>query len=595
MNIKQNVKEYINNKFRIPSYQRGYKWGVEKKDGTTDASILVTDIKNAFHNDKEEYFIQGVTAYIKDRKLCLIDGQQRTTTIFLLLALINKLIDNDSLKTLLRSSTLEYDIRKESDDFLNAIMKGDDSSSVDTQDIFYFKNAMSSMKIILDDETDLNGFYNYLMEHVVMFVIIVEEADAADIFSMMNGQKVYMQVDELVKADILCKSSVIRSETKKELVSNIEEALLQLKELMKEEAATDWEQNAIRSRFAREWDKWLYWWNQPLVQAFYHISGYTMGWLVKMFCIRESKDIKYSNDPNDIASTFKSFQNEFLKDSQNAKLNFERLRKLQKTFESIYNNTHLYNYVGLLLSCRHDSIEDDLEYVISNFKQEDKIKRYALLRLASATSDEIKSDNKEAISTKIDSLYSIIGQKFIYRDDPESVYRMMFMLNVLASDNRGVKFEFFYPDKKKKIPVNFYESFRSAEHIWPKSKVKHVEIIEKERVKTEIYRTGDDKPLKDGVDYLDRNEIPDGLTEHSIGNMAFLHKTDNSKFKDKDPEDKKKVYFDLNDHIYSRSLLYTISQFAFDSWKKENAAKRMQELQINTIKDIKAKYDPYNK
>lgn len=67
MKTKRNIAEYIGKAndtiFVIPSYQRGYKWGVPHKNGKNDARILVEDIVHAFSSHKAEYFIQGVTVF----------------------------------------------------------------------------------------------------------------------------------------------------------------------------------------------------------------------------------------------------------------------------------------------------------------------------------------------------------------------------------------------------------------------------------------------------------------------------------------------------------------------------------------------------
>lgn len=89
METKKSIAQYIGKSsdkiFVVPSYQRGYKWGVPHNDGRNDARILVEDILDAYKSQREEYFIQGVTVYEKDNKVYLVDGQQRTTTIFLLM------------------------------------------------------------------------------------------------------------------------------------------------------------------------------------------------------------------------------------------------------------------------------------------------------------------------------------------------------------------------------------------------------------------------------------------------------------------------------------------------------------------------------
>ena len=96
----RNIREYISGKtFVIPNYQRGYKWGVPRKnekDGENTCSVqrLLNNILQA--KEKPEYFIQGVTVAEKDGKIILIDGQQRTTTLYLLL----KYLGYDQLPTI---------------------------------------------------------------------------------------------------------------------------------------------------------------------------------------------------------------------------------------------------------------------------------------------------------------------------------------------------------------------------------------------------------------------------------------------------------------------------------------------------------------
>ena len=103
-----NIQDYISGKtFVIPNYQRGYKWGVphNHKEEKCSVQILLSDILQAKEKNKEEYFIQGVTVTENNGEVVLIDGQQRTTTLYLLL----KYLGYDQLPT------IKYDIRKEID------------------------------------------------------------------------------------------------------------------------------------------------------------------------------------------------------------------------------------------------------------------------------------------------------------------------------------------------------------------------------------------------------------------------------------------------------------------------------------------------
>ncbi|MEI2710895.1 MAG: DUF262 domain-containing protein [Chitinophagaceae bacterium] len=79
--IQQLVEELIEEKsiFLIDDYQRGYKWS------TTEVTQLLNDI-----NEFEEngfYCLQPVVVKRKmDGKIELIDGQQRITTIYIILS-----------------------------------------------------------------------------------------------------------------------------------------------------------------------------------------------------------------------------------------------------------------------------------------------------------------------------------------------------------------------------------------------------------------------------------------------------------------------------------------------------------------------------
>ena len=91
------IEEFIfqgSKTFVIPDYQRGYKWAV-KEDANTASAVekLLDNLISA--NREQTYFLQGVTVVEEPDKIILIDGQQRTTTLYLLLwCLSEELIKN---------------------------------------------------------------------------------------------------------------------------------------------------------------------------------------------------------------------------------------------------------------------------------------------------------------------------------------------------------------------------------------------------------------------------------------------------------------------------------------------------------------------
>lgn len=88
-----------NNKtiFKIPPFQRNYEWGQENCDE------LLKDIITSFETGKHHY-LSNIVYFESDdstqvfRKLIIIDGQQRITTILLLLAAIRDLSTDEDLR-----------------------------------------------------------------------------------------------------------------------------------------------------------------------------------------------------------------------------------------------------------------------------------------------------------------------------------------------------------------------------------------------------------------------------------------------------------------------------------------------------------------
>ncbi|MGV0373750.1 DUF262 domain-containing protein [Corynebacterium pilbarense] len=96
--------------FEIPEYQRPYAWGVE------ESLQLLSDLSGALERDTEEPYFLGSIVLVKspgDPRSEVIDGQQRLTTLTILLALLRDLVDNQSLRQsihkLIETEALEWD------------------------------------------------------------------------------------------------------------------------------------------------------------------------------------------------------------------------------------------------------------------------------------------------------------------------------------------------------------------------------------------------------------------------------------------------------------------------------------------------------
>lgn len=99
--LKFSVEKIFESKYLIPIYQRNYAWGKEE---------IVTLLDDVSSNDGE-YFIGSLVTREKDGIFEVIDGQQRLTTLFLILRYLKHDIKGE----------LKFEARQKSNETLEKI------------------------------------------------------------------------------------------------------------------------------------------------------------------------------------------------------------------------------------------------------------------------------------------------------------------------------------------------------------------------------------------------------------------------------------------------------------------------------------------
>ena len=137
----KSIKELLleKNDYFIPSYQRGYKWD------KNNVTALLDDIKE-FLEQKENIFycMQPIIIMKKDNKLRVLDGQQRLTTFYILCKYLGINI----------KSTIEYETRKESEEFLKNIIDNSKQKDTDNIDFYYMKEAYNTIDKWFSDKNN---------------------------------------------------------------------------------------------------------------------------------------------------------------------------------------------------------------------------------------------------------------------------------------------------------------------------------------------------------------------------------------------------------------------------------------------------------
>lgn len=582
------LKEYFypnngNKKFVIPNYQRGYKWSVRNNNEPTSVEYLMESLINSYKtNSENQFFLQGVTVVEEDDNIILIDGQQRTTTLYLILWSLG--IENIKEN---REIILEYTIREKSKVFIHNLKNEDwEYNQYDinneNQDVFYFKKAIEQIKAKLESIDDMNKFLDFLMNKVSLLYIVIEKSKAVSTFTMMNGHKATMHDEELIKAELLHLVSLPTNLKSIPEIKSIDDTFI----VMREATSIEWETNSLRSKYAREWDKWLYWWNRDDVKDFFNTTK-PMGLLLEYF-------YKKKNTNKEEKFTFNNFKKNLLPDNnkQVAKEIFKGLRDLQKDFEDIFNNPLSFNYLKCSLICSNDELDkfNIIMYFISQKHNNVKFEYYSKWRMLGSTHIEITEDytvdptleggkysNKEKRKERADEILNKLSDSDVYNQYKDILFIQFLRLNVneynKLNSGKGVKFDFSIWKKK------------SIEHIYPKSCFYHIETDEHGNKR---YKNGAGVDIMDTTSLLESEKVfKQGYSEHCIGNLVLLYGKENSEFGAKPFIEKKKIFFNNERTFDSRNLLHTISSFASSDWNPD----AIQEASDKILKLIESDYN----
>lgn len=121
--------------FYVPSYQRGYRWGKE------EVTRLLEDI---YTNGNKTYCLQPVVVRKDGNRYELIDGQQRLTTLFILLQYIKR----EYKPKISLKYELIYETRESSAKYLNDIDETLANSNIDfIIFIMLIKRLMSGLSL----------------------------------------------------------------------------------------------------------------------------------------------------------------------------------------------------------------------------------------------------------------------------------------------------------------------------------------------------------------------------------------------------------------------------------------------------------------
>jgi uncharacterized protein with ParB-like and HNH nuclease domain len=562
-------------KYLIPSYQRGYKWS---SNDTGAVTILLNDLNKAFELKKKEYYLQYITVketkVNQDTVLELIDGQQRLTTLSILIAVTTNNLEeqdfaNDKLDYEVRGDFFQTAIHSNLRQYLEEI-KEDNSS----QDKHYIISAAQKIHKFIQETYDTSdkkkSFFDFVADKVKIIVNVVDRGDSERVFSNLNSNKVSLTEADLIKGILLTK--VARGDDKQKRFREITEERMKLGML---------------------WDEMARWCNSPEVRSFYfNDKNDGMTELMKFALYYKYPDISYDEkkDANDYP-LFNCYLD--LPDKQES---YQAIVDSYKVLKDLYESDEIYNLLGYIMSVKKATYKSCVELIKS---KDSDLKSYI----------QAKKNKYELKVWLLGEVKKIIPKKNVedlwYGENDDDIHRVLLALNVFEPVEKRIsrsRFDFY----------SFKNSEWTLEHIFPQSpEGKNHDLTEEEKDEFKNMISGiDDKKLKQEVFVLldkpsrtpeEKELLKNALDNvvNTIGNMCLLTCGDNASNGCKFFKEKRINIYKLitkgsfvpkhTFEVFSKMLL--VSPGSIEVWTKPNMNehKSIMEERINKINEFEYK------
>ena len=362
------VQELLGEKFFIPSYQRGYRWTSQLvKDLLNDINEFGE--KHNWNNTSAYYCVQPLVVNMNNDKWDVIDGQQRLTTVHLVLSYLYNSVNSDIDRNLF---TIEYQTRKVSEqdkelgkekgskEFLEGISKVSKEESKKNVDFYHMFQAYLAIKEWFEGYKNEDGtfiesvcrdrdkFLKTLKANVKFIWYETKEPDPILVFARLNIGKISLTDSELVKALFLNRSNFTDN-------SRIR--------LIQQEIAGEWDK--IESALQKD-EIWLFLnedvkWDKPT----------RIDFILSLIADKERDGLGLKGDlinddewenawnrkgcfGDDEHQTFRYFYKYFTAKKDEIENEgvlgiWQKIKGFFQVFEEWYNDIELYHYIGFIL------------------------------------------------------------------------------------------------------------------------------------------------------------------------------------------------------------------------------------------------------
>lgn len=470
--VPKAVNELTGNQFFIPHYQRGYRWTNQQVTQLLNDIDTFTPKEIKGKSEKTFYCLQPVVVKIVNEETKkendleglwyeVIDGQQRLTTIYLLIHYINDLWSgrqkNDNFK-------INYETRENCVQFLNDIKVNDDEVTVDINktniDFFHISSAYQTIRnweINYVAETgkklDSAEFQSkFLAYSKIIWYEVNEDEKSKPLFERLNLGKIPLTNAELTKALFLSSDS--------------------FNHLTKEE------RHIKQYEIANLWDEIEYKLNEPDSKFWSFITNKSRALYDTKIDLILDMIADKADDEKDHLFTFLHFTNK-QKTIDLASVWLE-IEHFYYTIVEWSKDRNLYHKIGFLIASKTFSKEPRITLG-------ELVKKSMILKKDSFESSIIDDEIKKMVKFEISELR--------YKDHPSQIFNTLLLFNVETYRNSDAITE-YYPFKQHKdnswslehIHARNSESFdKNKKDPWIKWLDLHVQILQELQQNPQVF------------------------------------------------------------------------------------------------------------
>jgi uncharacterized protein with ParB-like and HNH nuclease domain len=420
------ISEITDKKFYIRHYQRGYRWTEQQVEQLlNDIDAFIPKELPGNSDKKTFYCLQPVVVkrIEPDSELGqklpgewheVIDGQQRLTTIYLILHYIKNFWGGRQKNNLFE---IDYETREQCVEFLQKIKVNDDDTTVDiNKDNIDFYHISTAYQTIRNWELNYRERHNkdfndgefksnFSSYSKVIWYEVNQDEDSVPLFERLNLGKIPLTNAELTKALFLADASFNELGSEEQQIKHFEIALLwdEIEHKLNEKDQKFW--SFITNKKRIDYD-------------------------TKIELILDLIADK-SDDEEDPLYTFLKFSQK--NREQTLSDLWTEIEQFYYTLVEWNNDRELYHLIGYLISSR----------TVGGFKKE------KLSNLVTFSMTHEKSEFKKLITNQIKSSVAFEISDLRYGDDSNKLFNVLLLFNV-ETYRRSKSIAEFYPFKQHK-------------------------------------------------------------------------------------------------------------------------------------------------